>query len=154
MGMHRWKRMPRADADDLMGLQNSTEIGHPRAPGPKKFACGALGKVSRRVFLFLGARGPGPQTLWVGAHSPRTQSRSEWWTVLPEIEKLKPEIEMYICTLSLQDAAEGRNHKSISTLNFLHGEAAETRNQKLRSITMASALSFSTPEAAETRNRN
>ena len=54
---------------------------------------------------------------------------SEWWTVLPEIEKLKPEIEMYICTLSLQDAAEGRNHKSISTLNFLHGEAAETRNR-------------------------
>ena len=73
---------------------------------------------------------------------------------MPEIEKLKPEIEMYICTLSLQDAAEGRNHKSISTLNFLHGEAAETRNQKLRSIAMASALSFSTPEAAETRNRN
>ena len=28
------------------------------------------------VFLFLGARGPGPQTLWVGAHYTRNESRS------------------------------------------------------------------------------
>ena len=33
-------------------------------------------RLGREPFLFLGARGPGPQTLWVGEYSPINQSRS------------------------------------------------------------------------------